>query len=96
MIKIIKKIVGALVTIVLVAWLVMFVMDFFSAKEGKRPMFCLDEVTVNYDGGVYNKCISFGYQYYEYVANSSEGESGYGFGPSFIKPDIERKIENAK
>ena len=80
-----------LVLVVIIAWMVLFVVDYFRARGGEKPLVCLSESTKTNSKGTYYQCISFGYKYFEYDAN--DGNPGFGFGAAFIKNEIERNWE---
>ncbi len=80
-----------LVIVIVVAWMGLFVTDYFRAKNGGKPMVCFNEVNKNTENGTFYRCISLGYKYYEYVDNV-KGQATYGFGAVFIKSDIEKEI----
>lgn len=77
--------------IVLIAlWMIFFVVDYFRARGGKKPLICLKEerIPTNNDT-TYYRCTSFGYKYYEYT---EKDKTTYGFGAFFLKDDIEKEI----
>ncbi len=78
------------IIILIVAWMVLFVYDYFRATNNTKPVVCLSETTITLDSGKYYKCTSFGYKYYEYTAN--DGNSSFGFGAAFIKNDLEKDL----
>ena len=76
---------------VIVVWMIIFVVDYFRAKSGNKPMICLKEERITTkNNAIYYRCTSFGYKYYEY---SEKERTAYGFGASFVKNDIEKEIE---
>ncbi len=77
--------------IVLILWMIMFVTDYFRARDGQKPNICLNETTKTNAKGTYYSCVSFGYKYYEY--KEVTGQTTYGFGAAFIKNDIEKSWE---
>lgn len=93
--KVIFTIIKIVILIVIVAWMGLFVTDYFRAQNGEKPLVCLNERTVVSDGtkveagATYYSCTSFGYKYYTYTKS---GESKTGFGPAFIKNDAEKEL----
>ncbi len=93
--KVIFTIIKIFILIVIVAWMGLFVTDYFRAQNGEKPLVCLNERTVVSDGtkveagATYYSCTSFGYKYYTYTKS---GESKTGFGPAFIKNDAEKEL----
>ena len=93
--KVIFTIIKIFILIVIVAWMCLFVTDYFRAQNGEKPLVCLNERTVVSDGtkveagATYYSCTSFGYKYYTYTKS---GESKTGFGPAFIKNDAEKEL----
>ena len=90
---IVKKTVGwvvkAIFIVLLVTWMVFFVIDYFRAKDGVKPVICLSEETQTLEGGTYYRCNSLGYKYYEYQESD---QTTYGFGAMFYKSKIEKEI----
>lgn len=88
--KILLTIIKILVIVLLITWMILFLVDYFRAKDGTKPLVCLNESTVEVDEGTYYSCTSFGYKYFEYRLNA--GGSKIGFGPSFIKNETEKEL----
>jgi len=89
-----KKIVTCLkivFIILIIAWMILFVKDYFQARNGIKPTICLSEKTITKDNNTYYRCVSLGYKYYEYKESS---QTTYGFGAAFLKNEIEKKIED--
>lgn len=82
-------IVKATIIILIVLWMILFVVDYFRARQELKPLICLNEKTVELTNGSYYQCISFGYKYYVY---QKDGEKLVGLGASFVKTDIEKEI----
>ncbi len=80
-----------LVLVVIIAWMVLFVVDYFRARGGNKPLVCLSETTKTNSKGTYYQCVSFGYKYFEY--DGTAATPGYGFGAAFIKTEIEKNWE---
>ena len=90
---ILKKTIGwiskTLFLVLLVTWMVFFVMDYFRAKDGVKPVICFSEETQTLKNGTYYKCNSLGYKYYEYQQSD---KTTYGFEAMFYKSKIEKEI----
>lgn len=78
------------IIVVIVAWIALFVFDYFRATNGTKPTICLKEETIEVENGTYYRCTSFGYKYYEYV--DIDQNTSYGFGAAFIKNDLEKEL----
>lgn len=78
------------IIVVIVAWIALFVFDYFRATNGTKPTICLKEETIEVENGTYYRCTSFGYKYYEYVDNDQN--TSYGFGAAFIQNDLEKEL----
>ena len=93
--KMIFTVVKVIIIIAIVAWMGLFITDYFRAQNGEKPLFCLNEKTVVSDGSKVEAgatcyiCTSLGYKYYTY---SKSGEAKTGFGPAFIKNDAEKEL----
>ncbi len=80
---IIKVIVLALVII----WIIIFLIDYFRARQSKTPIFCISEETKEYDDGTVYSCTGLGYKMYKYDRSSIN--ASIEFGPFFIKERTE-------
>ena len=78
---------GDIVKIVILAfiivWIICFFIDYFRARQMKDPVFCINEVTKEYDDGNVYICTGLGYKMYRY--NRSSIKTNLEFGPFFIK-----------
>lgn len=54
-------------------WLGIFLTDFFTAKSGKEPVFCLVHEMRDYTDGSVEVCYGLGYKYYQYNRESVKG-----------------------
>lgn len=77
--EIIKIIVLALVII----WISCFFIDYFRARQSKKPIFCISQSTKKYDDGEVYSCTGLGYKMYKYDRTSIP--ASLEFGPFFIK-----------
>lgn len=79
----IKKIIGIIFTLAVIAWLGLVIMDFFAVKDNKEPRFCLKNTTQNYGTKKTQTCIGLGYKVNKYYENDQL--TATEFGPFFIK-----------
>lgn len=68
---------------VIILWILFFFIDYFRARDAKKPLICLSEETKTYDDGKVYSCTSFGYKMYKYDRASIP--TSVEFGPFFIK-----------
>ncbi len=78
-----------IIAIVFVSWVSLILIDFFRAKDMKRPLVCLSEKTEEKYGGKYYECTSFGYVYFEF--SKDDETKDYGFRAIFAKDQVEEK-----
>lgn len=76
-------IIKILILAVVVVWIICFFIDYFRARQSKDLLFCVKEVTKEYDDGTVYSCTGFGYKMYRY--NRSSVATDLEFGPFFIK-----------
>ena len=76
--------------VIIVLWLIIFVVDYFRARNNTKPLFCFYETNKIVKGNKYYKCVSLGYKYYEYIEPS---QKTYGFGAIFMGSNIEKEAE---
>lgn len=89
----VRKIIKIVVISILAIWMLIFIIDYFRARNEKHPLICIKETRKDYNGNAYYSCTSLGYKYYEYQESARKT---FGFGAAFIKNDIEKKIEETK
>ncbi len=86
--KVFKKIISILFTIVLVAWIGLIIFDFIRCGHKddngviQKPLIVIKETKYNYDDGFTTEYMSLGYKYIEYNRNSLRA---YEFGPFWLK-----------
>ena len=85
--KIISNILIILIIILVITWIAIIFVDYFTVRNNKDPMFCLKEEVKTYNDGKVYICTGLGYKIYNYDRKSI---SAAEFGPFFIK---ERKGE---
>ena len=66
-----------------IAWIILFFVDYFRARQAKNLVFCIKEETKNYDDGTVYSCTGLGYKMYRYKRSSIN--TTVEFGPFFIK-----------
>ncbi len=87
-----QKVMNIILWIVLLAWMVIVLIDFYSVNREKDPMFCIKESTTQYEDGTVYTCLGVGYKVFKYE------RSCYGaieFGPFWSK-DRSLSQENCK
>ena len=89
--SIILTIIKVLFIVILATWMIIFVADYFRAREGNHPLICLKEQEKTNVKGTYYTCTSFGYKYFE--IKEASGQTTYGFSAAFIKSDVEKEWE---
>ena len=86
--KVFKKIISILFTLVLVAWVCLIVFDFIKCGqkdengEFQKPLIVLKETKYDYDDGSATEYMSLGYKFIVYNRNSLRA---YKFGPFWLK-----------
>ena len=82
-----------LIKIVLfVSWVSLILIDFFRAKDMKKPLICLSEKSEKKYNGEYYECTSFGYVYFEFAKEDETKD--YGFRAIFSPDPIEKEYGN--
>ena len=81
-----KKVISAIITIILIAWVGLLAYDYYRAKNNQKPLVVLKTVTKDYEDGSVNEYTSFGYKYIEYKRTSRKG---FMFGGFWIKAEEE-------
>lgn len=88
--KIILMLIKFLISIAIIAWVGLFIVDYFRAQNSEKPLFCINEQNAEINGGSYYSCTSLGYKYYKY--DNPNTESKEGFGPAFIENEYEKEL----
>ncbi len=83
-----SNIIKIIVLAVIVTWIIIFFVDYFRARNMKKPLICLNETTKTYDDGTVYSCTSLGYKMYKYDRESIP--ESVEFGPFFIKERTKR------
>ena len=66
---------------IVIIWIFCFFIDYFRARQSKKPLFCITQNTKTYDDGTVYSCT--GYKMYKYERASIPTK--LEFGPFFIK-----------
>ncbi len=66
-----------------IAWIILFFIDYIRARQSKNLLFCIYENTNKYDDGTVYSCTGLGYKLYRY--NRTSINRTIEFGPFFIK-----------
>ena len=78
-----SDIIKVIVLTLIIIWVICFFVDYFRARQSKNPIFCIKEVTKEYDDGTVYSCTGLGYKMYRY--DRSSVATDLEFGPFFIK-----------
>lgn len=78
----IKKLVSAIFTILLVALATVWIWDYIRVQKGFEPKFCLKNNVYTYDDGKTNECVGAGYNVYKYERQSIKAIE---FSPFFLE-----------
>ena len=87
------KVISILLWLLILAWLVVVIFDFYKVSQEEDPVFCISKETITYDDGTVDLCTGLGYKVYNYNRASI---SGYEFGPFWIKNVQNSKIKSHK
>ncbi len=87
-----KYLVKIIIFVVFVSWVSMILIDYFKAKDMKKPFICLSESTKNIYNGEYYECKSLGYIYYEFT--KEDGTTDFGFRAIFASNPIDKEYGN--
>lgn len=76
------KVMNIVLWILLLAWMLVVLVDFYNVSKEKEPIFCIDKNTTEYDDGDVNSCLGLGYKVYRYERSCF---SAIEFGPFWGK-----------
>ncbi len=79
---VIKKIVSVIFWLAILGLAAVWITDFIMVRSDEKPVFCIDEVTHEFDDGTVYECTGLGYKIYDYNRTSI---TAYEFGPFFIE-----------
>lgn len=82
-----NNIIKVIVLSVIIIWIICFFIDYFRARQSKMPLFCIKEVTKEYEDGTVTSCTGLGYKMYKY--NRASIPVSVQFGPFFIQERTE-------
>ena len=51
---------------IVIIWIFCFFIDYFRARQSKKPLFCITQNTKTYDDGTVYSCTGMGYKMYKY------------------------------
>ncbi len=74
-----KKVISAIITIILIAWVGLMAYDYYRATKNQKPLVVLKEETKTYSDGNVTEYTSFGWKYIEYKRTSRKGFMFGGF-----------------
>lgn len=74
-----KKVISAIITIILIAWVGLMAYDYYRATKNQKPVVVLKEEVHDYSDGKVYEYTSFGYKYIEYKRTSRKGYMFGGF-----------------
>lgn len=81
------KVISIILWLLILAWLVVVIFDFYKVSQEEDPVFCISKETITYDDGTVDLCTGLGYKVYNYHRSSI---SGYEFGPFWIEERTEQ------
>lgn len=81
------KVISIILWVLILAWLVVVIFDFYKVSQEEDPVFCISKETITYDDGTVDLCTGLGYKVYNYHRSSI---NGYEFGPFWIEERIEQ------
>lgn len=84
--KIISNIINAVITIIVIAWISIFVYDYIMVSQKKSPKFCIKEETREYSNGTTYVCTGVGYKY---INHNRSNYKAIQFGGFWIKEKVE-------
>ena len=87
-----KYLIKIIIFVVFVSWVSLILIDYFRAKDMKKPLICLSEKTENKYNGEYYECTSLGYKYFEF--KKPDDTTDYGFRAIFSVDPIEKEYGN--
>ena len=87
------KVISIILWLLILAWLVVVIFDFYKVSQEEDPVFCISKETITYDDGTVDLCTGLGYKVYNYNRASI---SGYEFELFGLKNVQNSKIESHK
>ena len=80
--KVIINVLKIIAILLVIVWIGIIFVDYFKARDGHDPMFCIKEEVKTYDDGTVYSCTGLGYKLFRYERKSI---SAVEFGPFFIQ-----------
>jgi hypothetical protein len=77
------EIIKVIILSIVIIWIICFFIDYARARQSKKPLFCIKEVTKEYEDGSVYACTGLGYKMYKYERSSIP--VSIQFGPFFIQ-----------
>ncbi len=56
------KVISILLWVLILAWLVVVIFDFYKVSQEEDPVFCISKETITYDDGTVDLCTGLGYK----------------------------------
>lgn len=80
--SILSKVVNIILWVILLAWMVLVLVDYFKVRDEKDPIFCWwNKQTYQYENGTVEECTGLGYKVIKY---NREDFKAIEFGPFWI------------
>ncbi len=61
-----QKVMNVVLWVILIAWMIIVLIDFYNVNKEKEPYFCINNGTETYDDGTVDWCLGLGYKVYRY------------------------------
>jgi len=80
--KILSKVFNILITILLIGWITVLLIDYANVSKGKSAKFCINNTIKDYTDGSVEICTGLGYKVYNY---DRQGYKAIEFGPFWME-----------
>lgn len=80
--KILSKVFNILITILLIGWITVLLIDYANVSKGKDAKFCINNAIKDYTDGSVEICTGLGYKVYKY---DRQGYRAIEFGPFWME-----------
>ena len=77
-----NKIITIILWLLIALWITFCIIDFVKTENHKKPIFCINEKTIEYKDGIVYSCTGLGYKIYHYNRASF---TGIEYGPFWLK-----------
>lgn len=91
--KKLKKIIGILISVIILCWASVVVIDYYKAMNNQKLIFCINEQTKKYDDGTVYECDGVGYKFFKYDRESVKASE---FGPFFVEEKTKDELIGSK